>query len=211
MGHSQDQGLNFELIMSHIPTDMVVLGTDLRYQYVSPLTIKDEGLRNWIIGKTDIEFCEYRGVDNEVGKVRTEKLTKALHERTAVRFTEEYYAKEKMRIVERIYIPIVPPESSEVSHILGYSVDKTEQRKLKTSSKQLFQQILERESHKVSGSLARIKGLFDLLRMEKDPEFLLLYQDLIQNQIQEMTDNVQEVTHILYSGLTSEASTNPEE
>lgn len=91
-----------------------------------------------------------------------------------------------------------------VKHILGYGLDITEQRKVELASQQLVQQILDKESHKVNGSLARIKGLFDLLKMEQSPEGLALYKHLIDEQIVEMSENVKEVTHILYSGLKAQ-------
>lgn len=66
--------LDFEQLISHLPTDMVVLDTDLRYIFISPVSVKDEQLRNWIIGKTDLDFCAHRNIALAVGLRRQHHL-----------------------------------------------------------------------------------------------------------------------------------------
>lgn len=205
MENALNPALNYEVLMNHIPTDMVVLDTDFRYRYVSPLTVKNEELRKWLIGKDDFEFCTYRNLSLEIAENRVRHLKQVFDSGRSVKFTELSTRDGEQKYVERIYIPVFTEGTTEVSHILGYSVDITEQRRLEISNQILFQKILDRESHKVSGSLSRIKGLFDLLKVEQDSEQVLVYQHLINQQIDEMTENVKEVTQILYSSLARQS------
>lgn len=196
--------LDFEQLISHLPTDMVVLDTALKYIFISPVSVKDETLRSWIIGKTDEEFCAHRNLEPAIAHRRTHYLQQALEQRKPIPFIEEITKEGNTRYFQRIYVPVLEDDGYKVKHILGYGLDITEQRKVELANQHLVQQILDRESHKVNGSLARIKGLFELLKMEHSAEGIALYKHLIDQQIDEMAENVKEVTHILYSGLSKQ-------
>lgn len=46
--------------MNEIPADSVVFDKDHNYLFINPLSIKDPELQQWMIGKDDYQYCEYR-------------------------------------------------------------------------------------------------------------------------------------------------------
>jgi hypothetical protein len=48
-----------ESLLSQFPGDFVVIDKDSRYIYVNPKSVNDPEIRQWIIGKTDLEFGNF--------------------------------------------------------------------------------------------------------------------------------------------------------
>ncbi|MEJ8756660.1 PAS domain S-box protein [Pontibacter sp. H259] len=52
----------YEAILNNIPSDIAVYDSNLRYIFVNPAAVSDPDLRNWIVGKTNEDYCHYRNV-----------------------------------------------------------------------------------------------------------------------------------------------------
>ena len=47
----------FEDILNNMPADIAVFNKQHQYLFVNPKAIKNSDVRNWIIGKTDHDYC----------------------------------------------------------------------------------------------------------------------------------------------------------
>ncbi len=54
----------YKEILDNIPADLGVFSPEHVYMYVNPQGIKDDELRNWIVGKTDEDYIRKRRPDN---------------------------------------------------------------------------------------------------------------------------------------------------
>ena len=78
----------YEEILSKIPTEVVVANAEYRYLYVNPSAAPDQHLREWMIGKTNEEFCRHVGRSEAVARARRQVFGKVLRSRETMEWTE---------------------------------------------------------------------------------------------------------------------------
>jgi len=116
-----------ELIVDNIDADIALFDVELRYQYVSPHGIRDPALRAWIIGRTDIEYSEYRGRDPKAAHARQAHLRRAFDTMQMVQFEEALVTAEgETRHMMRKICPII--ENGRATGLIGFGIDITERR-----------------------------------------------------------------------------------
>src|SRR5687768_10560004 len=77
-----------DFILSEMPGQIAVFNTALQYIYVSPGAIRNPEIRKWIIGKTDLEYCEYRNKPLELGHDRMRRLKSVLEKGEPIQWEE---------------------------------------------------------------------------------------------------------------------------
>ena len=115
-------------LLNDIPGQIAVFDKDLRYKFVNPESVKDESIRNWLIGKNDLEYCEYRGLDPSVGIDRQVSLRKALQEKKRLSFVEKVSKPSGDTLYFYRVISPIFDNNQEVESLIGYGVDITEQK-----------------------------------------------------------------------------------
>jgi len=118
----------YESILDNIPAEIGIFDKDHRYQYVNPSGIKDKNLRQWIIGKTDYDYCAFRNIDNRIADERKLLFTKVL-ETGKESETESFHINKdgSTKFVLRRFYPFY--EQGEFRMMIGYGIDITEIKK----------------------------------------------------------------------------------
>jgi PAS domain S-box-containing protein len=165
----------FESLLTQLPGDFVVFDMDFRYVYVNPKAVQDPEIRKWIIGKTDLEYCEYRNVPIEIAERRREMLISVLSTKKEVEIEESLIDKEGNT---RYYIRRVKPyfdNDGNFTHFLGYGVEITEQKEIRSDlerNRNFIQQILDASPQLIfikdaAGNIIQAnKALVDLIKMD---------------------------------------------
>lgn len=161
--HSKNQELKiqkdfYESILNHIPSDIAVYDHNLRYLFVNPIAVSDPALREWIIGKTNEEYCTFRNVPYERIQNREAQLQKVYREKTPVSFEEKQpdqnggynYHVRKLN-------PVLSAEGN-LELIIGHGIRITELRKA--------QEEIELSEAKTRAILAAIPDLMFILNKE---------------------------------------------
>lgn len=113
-------------ILDTIPVDIAVFNEEHRYVYLNPEAIRNPHLRNWIIGKDDFEYVEYRGGDVEMAKMRRERFKEALETDQRTRWVDTVYSsKDGERHIQRTFVPI-RKENGDLQYVFGFGADVTE-------------------------------------------------------------------------------------
>ena len=81
----------FESVVENLRGDIAILDRQHRYVYVNPYAVKDAEIRQWLIGKTDLEYCLYRGLDPELAHRRRDKFKEAVESRGTVEWEERFW------------------------------------------------------------------------------------------------------------------------
>lgn len=120
----------YEKILSELPVEMGVFDTEQRYLFVNKTGINDPEMRSFMIGKTDFDYCEKRGVDKSFAINRKEKFDEAIRTKQKVDWIDDFQNKRtgKRSVVRRTYFPITDDENT-ISVVIGYGVDITEEVK----------------------------------------------------------------------------------
>ena len=79
----------YEEILNKIPAEVIVADVEYRYLFVNPSAVPDPRLREWMIGKTNEEFCRYAGRPEKIAKARRQVFRRVLRTRQMMEFGEE--------------------------------------------------------------------------------------------------------------------------
>lgn len=122
----------FQRVIDFLQLDVAVLDAELRYIYVNPFAISNPEIRQWIIGKNDIEYCLFRGLDPEIAHRRMDHIRGALEKRELVEWEERMV---DSKGVERVYLrrawPVYNEATGEVTYLIGNGFDITLRRKFR--------------------------------------------------------------------------------
>ncbi len=121
----QKQKLFYETILDNLPADIAIFSKDHRYLYVNPAGIRDKNLRQWIISKTDYEYCEFRNIDTRIADERSKLFQEVIasgkeNEIETFHITKDGTTKHILRKFYPVY------ENGEFKLMIGYGVDITQ-------------------------------------------------------------------------------------
>ena len=125
--HSQmeDQRLFYERLINKIPADVVVIGTDCKYKFVSEHAIVNPELRSWIIGKTDHEYIEYRKRDKALADKRLKQIKDVIATRKSQSHEETFTLPDgSLKYHIRNLHPVINPDDT-IDYVVGYGIDIT--------------------------------------------------------------------------------------
>lgn len=126
-GLENTQQLSFlEDVLYHYPADVVILDAQYRYRYCNPSAIKNPQIRQWIIGKTNAEYAQYRGFDATFGQQRQMYLDQATQTKAAISWEETLQSPTGNRHFLRNILPVF--ENQQLKMMIGYGLDITELR-----------------------------------------------------------------------------------
>jgi PAS domain S-box-containing protein len=125
----KDQQEFYEYILNNIPSDIAVFDEQHRYLFVNPQGIKSEEVRNFMIGKDDYDYCDFKGIPTDGADFRRAKFLEVLNQDKEVEWEDDLVdASGNRKIILRRMRPIYNPNSKK-RNVVGYGIDIT-QRKL---------------------------------------------------------------------------------
>jgi PAS domain S-box-containing protein len=151
--------LFLENIVQTIPIDLVVFDTAHRYLFVSRTAIKDDELREWIIGKTDIDYCKYRNKPLDLVSKRRLTFEKVLKEKKPAATEETIQSADQLKSFIRMFYPVLD-ELGDVQYVVGYGYETTALRESR--------EIIQRQSIAIENATDGIAVL------DKDGKFFYL-------------------------------------
>ena len=116
-------------ILDQIPADIVIFTTEHQYEFINKTAVKNDELRNWMLGKTDYDYCKRKQIPVSLADERRKAFDTAINTKRPHRFVEESITPDgKEQFVVRIMHPYIN-EYQNVGFVVGYGVDITEQIK----------------------------------------------------------------------------------
>ena len=135
---SSERLLFFEQVMDQLRGDIAVFDLQHRYVYVNQYAIRDPEMRKWIIGKNDVEYCAFRGINQELAGHRRHHFAEALRTGALQEWEEHVLDKagNPRAFIRRIFV--VNDASGTPEFLVGHGIEITERwiadRELRTSS-----------------------------------------------------------------------------
>ncbi|ULH16959.1 PAS domain-containing protein (plasmid) [Deinococcus sp. KNUC1210] len=112
-------------LLDHLPTDLAVLDAQGRYLYTNRAAIRDDRVREGIIGLTDRQYVEWRGHPLRLAELREEQFHRAVTTHQAQQWEEVLETPQGLRTFRRSYIPVWSAQG-ELQLMLGYGTDITQ-------------------------------------------------------------------------------------
>lgn len=113
----------YSSIINNVNIDIAVLDEQNRYILISKSAIKDNDLRNWMIGKNDFEYCADRKKNIEIAESRTEMYNLVDELKKPIEWIEELSDSGKRRYFVRTLKPLKGPNNEKYK--VGFGVDIT--------------------------------------------------------------------------------------
>ncbi|MEN9348273.1 MAG: hypothetical protein RLZZ77_1784, partial [Bacteroidota bacterium] len=80
----------YRTILNAATVDLCVFDTSQRYLFINKNAVKNDSVREWLIGKTDFEYCAFRGVSTSMAEVRKEYFNRCLSTGESVSLEERF-------------------------------------------------------------------------------------------------------------------------
>jgi PAS domain S-box-containing protein len=112
------------VVLDNIPADIAVFDKDHNYLYINPNGIRDVETREWMIGKSDFDYCDYKGVDKTLAQNRREIFTQSIQTKQQIEWVDEYEREGEYVYVLRRFYPVFTGET--FLYMIGYGVDISE-------------------------------------------------------------------------------------
>lgn len=183
----------FGSLLDQLPGEIVVFDRNYRYVYVNPKSIADPEMRKWIIGKTDFEYCAFKGISTELAEKRVLLFKQVEEEDREIELHERMVSKDGG---VKYHIRRLRPyrnDAGEFTHFLGYGFDFTEQQKLKdelVESRNFIRQVLDSSPHLIF--VKDYYGKFVLANKALCNLFGLTYEELLNQANEDIHNNEEE-------------------
>ncbi len=122
-------------VLNNIPADIAVLDGSQKYLFANKKGTGSDEMRKWLIGKTDFDYCRYKGVDNTWAKERGKHFKIALSEKNDATWIDSFWKNGKEEHLLRKFHPVT--ENGKLKYMIGYGVDITDRIKAERESKKL--------------------------------------------------------------------------
>ncbi len=120
----------FENILNHVPSDVVAFTPDSKYIYLNQCAVKDKEMRKWLIGKTDIDYCNLKNKYKAIGKNRSKLLSIASKTQKSFEWEEQL---SKIPGEFEYHLRKINPvlnEKGETEMLIGYGLNISERKKI---------------------------------------------------------------------------------
>ncbi|MFY7965798.1 MAG: PAS domain S-box protein [Chitinophagaceae bacterium] len=125
----------YENILNSMPADIAVFNTKHEYLFVNPRAIKDDFLRNWIIGKTDEDYCILKNKPLSIAQDRRKIFDNVVSQKKYQEFEQVMIdANNNETTILRRMFPVLN-DDNEVTLVIGYGLDITERKKIEDTLK----------------------------------------------------------------------------
>ncbi len=119
----------YEKTLNDLPGQIAVIGTDFKYIFLNPQSVKNDDMRKWLINKDDFDYCGKTGRDNSLARYRRKHLEEVLNGKKSVSFEEEIKDKNgEVKYFIRFVSPVTD-KKGEVKRLIAYGIDITERKK----------------------------------------------------------------------------------
>ena len=190
-------------VLNQLPSELVVVDTNMHYLFVNKAAVKDDEIREWMIGKTDTEFWERKNRNSELSLKRRKGCEEVIRTNQDLLFEESFHVGSPE---EKHYVRLHRPnlKDGEQNYILVYGQEVTELKKseerLKHQNNELekvnheLDQFVYSASHNLRAPLLSVKGLLTLIEQEEmEVPTRKLFIEEIHKSIQRLDGTIKDI------------------
>ena len=161
--------LSYREILNAIPADIAVFDPNHKYLFVNKNAVKDDMIREWIIGKDDFDYCRKFNKPISIAESRRSIFNEAINNGPGT-LEEKVPGKRGEQYHLRHMVPIYD-ENNEVRFVIGYGVDITSIKQTQLDLEEAKRLSVVGEfaagiAHEVNNPLAVILAKSQLLQLQ---------------------------------------------
>ena len=120
-----------EIILDNIPADIAVFDKNHNYVYINPNGVRDVETRKWLIGKSDFDYCDSKGLDKTLAQGRRDVFNKAIQTKQQVEWVDQHHKDGKDVYVLRRLYPVFIDDI--FYYVIGYGIDVSELKRIQNT------------------------------------------------------------------------------
>ena len=124
----KEQRLFYERILNAIPADIAVHDAHQNFLFLNHHAIKDDDLRNWLLGKANEDYCRYRNKPMSIAERRRAQVDAAVKARRMTLWEERNEGTDGTITYQLRYILPVFKEDAALDIIIVYSANITDRK-----------------------------------------------------------------------------------
>lgn len=126
----EKQRMFYEQVLNNIPSDIAVFDREHTYLFINPVAIKDNELRQWLIGKKDEDYCELRNKPFSIVEGRRKIFNQVIESKKLVAWEEALTLPNGNKEFHyRNMYPVID-DAGEVEMVIGYGVNITDRKRI---------------------------------------------------------------------------------
>lgn len=123
----------YEEILDEIPIDIAVFDKYQKFIYINKKAVKNDDLRHFLIGKTDLDYAIHRNKSVEIAEFRMRKIRETFEKKNISSWIDEYGDEDNKRYILRTLYPIITKPNEPITRVVGSGVDITKTLQYKQS------------------------------------------------------------------------------
>ena len=188
----------YETWIDNLPIESVMFDKERRYTYISENAIGDPELRASLIGETNEEYAQQRGLKDDFFQLRNEKVDELFAHKKTIKWEERMISRtgeESYHLRFLFPLDVVENGKSKLGAV-GYSFNITE---IKQAELDLIRKNEELDrfvysiSHDLRAPVASISGLTDLIGEAESPEELQHMLEMQKEALVRMDQYIKDV------------------
>lgn len=203
----------YQTVLNNIPADIAVFDKDHTYLFVNKHGIKNQELREWMIGKKDEDYAALRNKPDTLVKIRRQYFNEALESKKIISWEDEVkIVDSESQYVLRNFYPLIA-ENGDIELVIGYGIDITNRKRVEkqiianlekekqlTESKSNF---ITTVSHEIRTPLSIISLSGEAMQMYSEglPEQL---KKKFEGKLLQIESEVERLTNIISEVITIE-------
>ncbi|MFM7668496.1 MAG: PAS domain S-box protein [Bacteroidota bacterium] len=137
----EEQKQFYEFVLNAIPSDIAVFSTGHKYVFINPQGIKNKEIREYMIGKDDYDYCNFKGIPTDLADNRRAVFNEVMRTGEFRDWFDDLTDADGNRKVIYRRIGPLKDETGVIRYVVGYGVEVTDtklaEEKLIESNKKL--------------------------------------------------------------------------
>lgn len=125
---NEQRKLFLEHILNNIPGDIVAFDESRRYMFINPVAVKNSEIRNWLVGRTDEEYCVRYNKPLSIAEQRNAIFNEVKAKRIPVEWEEKLITTTGSEEYHLRKMSPVYNADGELELVIGYGINITERK-----------------------------------------------------------------------------------